>query len=77
MGYEYWWDANDGLSGIYFYDSMSTHYFYTSPSFPFPYLFDFNLNTVLYYDPDPNNPGHYSHNPRWFYNFATGQWINL
>ena len=36
MGYEYWFDANDGHSGIYFYDNTSTHFFYTSPSFPFP-----------------------------------------
>ena len=77
MGYEYWFDANDGHSGIYFYDSASTHFFYTSPSFPFPYLYDFTLNTVLYYYPDPNNPGHYTTNPRYFYNFATGQIITM
>jgi plastocyanin len=77
MGYEYWFDANDGQSGIYFYDFMSSHFFYTSPSFPFPYLYDFSLNTVLYYFPDPNNPGHYTTNPRFFYNFATGQIITM
>ena len=77
MGYEYWFDANDGHSGIYFYDLMSTHFFYTSPSFPFPYLYDFSLNTVLYYFPDPNRPGHYTTNPRYFYNFATGQIITM
>jgi hypothetical protein len=77
MGYEYWFDANDGHNGIYFYDSMSTHFFYTSPSFPFPYLYDFSLNTVLYYYPDTNNPGHYTTNPRYFYNFATGQIITM
>ena len=43
----------------------------------FPYLYDFSLNAWLYYLPDFNNPGHYSHNPRWFFNFATGQWITL
>jgi Metallo-peptidase family M12B Reprolysin-like len=77
MGYEYWFDANDGRSGIYFYDNTSTHFFYTSPSFPFPYLYDFTLNTVLYYYPDTNNPGHYTTNPRYFYNFATGQIITM
>jgi N-acetylneuraminic acid mutarotase len=77
MGYEYWFDANDGQSGIYFYDNASTHFFYTSPSFPFPYLYDFSLNTVLYYYPDTNNPGHYTTNPRYFYNFATGQIITM
>jgi N-acetylneuraminic acid mutarotase len=77
MGYEYWFDANDGHNGIYFYDLASTHFFYTSPSFPFPYLYDFSFNTVLYYFPDPNNPGHYTSNPRYFYNFATGQIITM
>src|SRR4029077_9529029 len=77
LGYEYCFDANDGHSGIYFYDFASNHFFYTSPSFPFPYLYDFSLNTVLYYFPDPNNPGHYTTNPRYFYNFATGQTITL
>ena len=77
MGYEYWFNANDGQNGIYFYDFMSTHFFYTSPSFPFPYLYDFSLNTVLYYYPDTNNPGHYTTNPRYFYNFATGQIITM
>jgi len=75
MGLEYWFDANDGHSGIYFYDLAANTFFYTSPSFPFPYLYDFSLNTVLYYFPDPNNPGHYTTNPRYFYNFATGQII--
>ncbi len=77
MGYEYWFDANDGHSGIFFYDFASNHFFYTSPSFPFPYLYDFSLNTVLYYFPDTNNPGHYTTNPRYFYNFATGQIITM
>ena len=77
MGYEYWFDANDGQNGIYFYDLISNHFFYTSPSFPFPYLYDFSLNTVLYYFPDPNRPGHYTANPRYFYNFATGQIITM
>jgi len=77
MGYEYWFDANDGHSGIYFYDFASNHFFYTSPSFPFPYLYDFSLNAVLYYYPDTQRPGHYTTNPRYFYNFATGQIITM
>jgi hypothetical protein len=77
MGFEYWFDANDGRSGIFFYDFASNHFFYSSPSFPFPYLYDFSLNTVLYYYPDPNRPGHYTTNPRYFYNFATGQIITM
>jgi hypothetical protein len=77
MGYEYWFDSNDGHNGIFFYDFASNHFFYTSPSFPFPYLYDFSLNTVLYYYPDPNRSGHYTTNPRYFYNFATGQIITM
>ena len=77
MGFEYWFDANNADRGIFFYDFMSNHFFYTSPSFRFPYLYDFSLNTVLYYYPDPNRPGHYSTNPRYFYNFATGQIISM
>ena len=77
MGFEYFFDANDNNSGIYFYDFTSNGFFYTSPSpsFPFPFLYDFSLNTVLYYFPDPNIPGHYTSNPRYFYNFATHQVI--
>ena len=77
MGYEYWFDANDGQGGIFFYDFASGHFFYTSPTFGFPYLYDFTLNTVLYYYPDPHNPGHYTTNPRYFYDFATGQIITM
>jgi uncharacterized repeat protein (TIGR03803 family) len=76
LGFEYLFDANDANHGIYFYDFASNSFFYTSPS-TFPYLYDFSLNAFLYYLPDFNNPGRYTHNPRWFYNFATGQWITL
>jgi len=76
LGFEYLFDANNANHGIYFYDFASNSFFYTSPS-TFPYLYDFSLNAWLYCLPDANNPGRYSHNPRWFYNFATGQWINL
>ena len=61
-------DANDG---VYFYDYMSGHEFYTSPSYPFPYLYDFTLKAVLYYYPQANNPGYYTTNPRYFLNTAT------
>ena len=58
---------------MYLYDFASSSYFYTSPSFPFPYLFDFSLNSVLYYFPDPNNPGRYNTDGyRFFYVFSTG-----
>ena len=46
----------------------------TPPTFPFPYLYDFNLKAVLYYYPAAN-AGHSTSNPRTFYDFATGQVI--
>lgn len=77
MGYEYWFDANNGQGGIFFYDFASGHFFYTSPSFGFPYLYDFSLNAVLYYFPDQQRPEHYTTNPRYFFNYATGRIITM
>ncbi len=77
LGYEYTFDANDGKSGVYLYDFKSKGFFYTSPTFPFPYLYDFTLKTVLYYYPDPNNAGHYNTDGvRYFYDFATDKIIS-
>ncbi len=75
LGFEYIFDANDGNSGVYFYDFASNTFFYTSPIFPFPYLYDFTLNAVLYYYPDTTNAGHYTTNPRYFFDFATNKII--
>ena len=73
LGLEYFFDANDGQGGAYLYDFASSTFFYTSPSFPFPYLYDFSLHSVLRYYPDPGNPGHYNTNGiRYFYDFNTG-----
>ena len=74
LGYEYVFDAKDGQDGVYLYDFASSDFFYTSPTFPFPYLYDFDLKSVLYYYPAAN-AGHYTSNPRIFYDFATGQII--
>ena len=61
---------------MYLYDFTSNDFFYTSPAFPFPYLYDFGLNTVLYYYPDPSNAGHYNTDGvRYFYDFANGKII--
>ena len=77
LGYEYVFDAADGKSGVYFYDFKSGGYFYTSPTFPFPYMYDFTLNSVVYYYPDPNNAGRYNTDGyRFFYVFSTGQTIS-
>jgi hypothetical protein len=74
--YEYVFDAGDAQGGVYLYDFASSHWWYTSRTFPFPYVYDFTLNALLYYYPDAQ-PGHYTHNPRWFFNFATNQTIAL
>ena len=55
--------------------SRSGGFFYTSPTFPFPYLYDFSLQSVVYYFPDPNNAGRYNSTAackRYFYVFSTG-----
>ncbi len=76
LGYEYLFDAADDANGLYLYDFKSGGFFYTSPTFQFPYLYDFTLNTVLYYYPDPENAGRYNTNgTRYFYDFASGQII--
>ena len=77
MGYEYVYDAGDGNGGVYFYDFSSSHWWYTSRTYEFPYLWDFSLNSVVYYYSDSQNAGHYTTNPRYFYNFAAGQIIQL
>ncbi len=77
LGYEYVFDADDGNAGVYFYDFKSNDFFYTSPEFMFPYLYDFGLNTVLYYYSDPSNAGRYNTDGvRYFYDFTTGQIIS-
>ena len=76
LGYEYVFDANDGNAGVYFYDFKSNDFFYTSPGFPFPYLYDFNLQSTVYYYPDPSRAGHYNTDGiRYFYVFNTRQII--
>ena len=75
LGYEYVFDAKDGNNGVYLYDFASNDFFYTSPTFPFPYLYDFTLRSVLYYYPNTGNQGHYTSNPRYFYDYATSSVI--
>ncbi len=48
-----------------------------APTFPFPLLYDFTLQAILYYYPNTANPGHYTTSPRDFYNFATGKIITM
>ena len=70
MGYEAFIPSSGGQ--IYFYDFASGHWWYSSPTV-FPYLYDFTLNTFIYYFPDTKNAGHYTTNPRYFSNLTTGQ----
>lgn len=74
MGWEYFYPANDGQNGAYLYDLKSGHFFYTTPAL-FPYLYDFTLNTWLYYFFDTTTTDRYTSNPRQFYDFGTGQVI--
>ncbi len=69
LGFEAFVDGGNG--DAYLYDFATGHWFYTSPSL-FPTLYDFSLTSWLYYFPDPNNPGHYTTNPRYFSNLVTG-----
>jgi hypothetical protein len=69
MGFEAFIDGGNGTA--YLYDFTSGHWWYTSPGL-FPYLYDFTLNSWIFYFPDTKNPGHYSTNPRYFSNLATG-----
>jgi hypothetical protein len=75
MGYEYVFDSADA-NAVYFYDFGSGHYWYTGAT-TFPYVYDFGLKTWLYYYPDTQRANHYTTNPRFFYNFSTGQIIKL
>ena len=77
LHYEYIFDANDGQDGIYLYDFQSGGFFYTSPTFPFPYLYDFSLNSVVYYFVNPYPPGSPADvtGTRYFYVFNLGQII--
>ena len=76
LGYEYVFDAKNDEGGVYLYDFKSGHFFYTSPTFSFPYLYDLTLSATLYYYPNLDNPGRYNINgTRYFYNFRTGRVI--
>jgi hypothetical protein len=43
--------------------------------FPFPYLYDFTLQAVLYYFANNTEAGRYTTDPRYFYNTSTKQII--
>jgi hypothetical protein len=72
LGYEGIVVAHDASNGVYMYDMSSGHWWYTNPS-TFPYIYDFTLNTWIYYFPNQNVAGHYTTNPRYFANMTTSQ----
>ncbi len=61
LGYEYVFDAADGKDGVYLYDFASGGFFYTSPSFPFPYMYDFALKQRGLLLPRPQQRGALQH----------------
>ena len=69
MGYEAF--VPGSAADIYFYDFSSNHWWYTSNTL-FPDLYDFTLNSWLYYFPNTTDPGRYSTGPRYFSNLTTG-----
>ena len=70
LGFEYI-TPGTAPGSVYDYDFASGHWWYTSSSL-FPYLYDFTLNTWIYYFPNTTNPGHYITDPRYFSNLTTG-----
>jgi hypothetical protein len=69
LGSEAFVDGGNGAA--YLYDFTSGHWWYTNNAL-FPDLYDFNLNTWIYYFPSTTNAGHYTSNPRYFANLTTG-----
>ena len=79
LGFLYCIDSRgDAARGAYFYDfgnaRGSLGFFYTSPTL-FPYLYVFDARAWFYYLPDGNQAGRFTHDPRVFFNFATGQFL--
>jgi hypothetical protein len=77
LGNEFVVDANDGKGGLYMYDFTSGHWWYTGRQFSFPYMYDFSLNALIYYYANTKIPGHYTTNPRSFYDFTAGATTTL
>ena len=75
LGYEYVFDAKDGNSGrLPLRLHQQGHFFYTSTHLSLSVPVRFHAHTtVLYYYPDPNNPGPLQHRlaSRYFYDFNT------
>jgi hypothetical protein len=76
MGFEYVVPGGGAGAGIYMYDFSSGHWWYTSSTL-FPYIYDFTLNSWLYYFPNTSSAGHYTTAPRYFYQFSTSKIVSF
>jgi hypothetical protein len=74
MGYEYFMAST--ADPAYMYDLAPGHWWFTRASL-FPSIFDFTLNSWLYYFPNTTQAGHYTTSPRSFFNFNTGLKITM
>jgi hypothetical protein len=61
LGWEYVYDAQDGVGGVFFYDYGLRDFLYTNPYW-FPFFYDYRLGFLYYY------PG----TSRYFYYYAGG-----
>ena len=71
LGYIYIDPTPADTSIVYIYDLKSGHWWYTGATL-FPDMFDFTLNAWLEYIESTTNLGHYTSNPRSFYNLSAG-----
>ena len=67
LGYEAFIPGS--TADVFLYDFASGHWWYTSNTL-FPDLYDFTLNTWIYYFSNTANPGHYTTDPRYFANLT-------
>ena len=70
LGMEWYVDANDPSYGAWLNDSK-LGWLYTNPA-DFPILWSQSEGDWWAYKPDPNNSGHYTTNPRWFWDYGNG-----
>ena len=67
LGYEYFIASTGSDSGAYLYDFSLGTFLFTSPSL-YPYLYNFNTSSFYYYFTGTTNP-------RSFYDFGTGKFV--
>jgi len=72
LGWEFFIDAQNSRNGAYFYDIQLNSWLYTDPEL-FPFLYEFSEGAWYYYFYASN--GHYTSNPRWFFDFKTLKFV--